>query len=108
MIRAILPRTWLKDLAINCLITEGPRVVPLTCHGHSRPVTHLSFSQMVDEDSYFLISACKGWSLCYCVAHEPFAHVYSDGNPMLRDGITGDWYAFSIYYVQEDVNVAIG
>lgn len=28
---------------------------------------------MVDEDSYFLISACK------------------DGNPMLRDGITGDW-----------------
>ncbi|KAF8460318.1 WD40-repeat-containing domain protein [Kalaharituber pfeilii] len=52
---------------------QGPRVVPLTCHGHSRPVTHLSFSQMVEEDSYFLISACK------------------DGNPMLRDGITGDW-----------------
>ncbi|KAJ6260703.1 hypothetical protein Dda_4932 [Drechslerella dactyloides] len=48
------------------------RIVPLTCHGHSRPVTHLSFSQFVD-DSYFLISACK------------------DGNPMLRDGITGDW-----------------
>ncbi|EPS37904.1 hypothetical protein H072_8512 [Dactylellina haptotyla CBS 200.50] len=48
------------------------RIVPLTCHGHSRPVTHLSFSQFVD-DNYFLISACK------------------DGNPMLRDGITGDW-----------------
>lgn len=51
---------------------QGPRVVPLTCHGHSRPVTHLSFSHIVD-DSYLLISACK------------------DGNPMLRDGITGDW-----------------
>ncbi|KAF3939675.1 hypothetical protein ABW19_dt0205578 [Dactylella cylindrospora] len=46
------------------------RIVPLTCHGHSRPVTHLSFSQVVN-DEYFLISAY--------------------GNPMLRDGITGDW-----------------
>ncbi|RVD82413.1 uncharacterized protein DFL_006840 [Arthrobotrys flagrans] len=52
--------------------TSTARIVPLTCHGHSRPVTHLSFSQFVD-DNYFLISACK------------------DGNPMLRDGITGDW-----------------
>ena len=47
-------------MVVNLIISEGPRVVPLTCHGHSRPVTHLSFSQMVDEDSYFLISACKG------------------------------------------------
>ncbi|KAF3903656.1 Beta-TrCP [Arthrobotrys entomopaga] len=51
---------------------SAARIVPLTCHGHSRPVVHLSFSQFVD-DTYFLISACK------------------DGNPMLRDGITGDW-----------------
>ncbi|KAF3902072.1 Beta-TrCP [Orbilia brochopaga] len=51
---------------------SAARIVPLTCHGHSRPVTHLSFSQTVD-DSYYLISACK------------------DGNPMLRNGITGDW-----------------
>lgn len=50
-----------------------PRVVPLTCHGHSRPVTHLSFSDMLPDDEYYLISACK------------------DGNPMIRDGITGDW-----------------
>jgi len=52
---------------------QGPRIVPLTCHGHSRPVTHLSFSRLLGEDYYLLISACK------------------DGNPMLRDGITGDW-----------------
>jgi len=56
----------------------GPEIakqyVPLTCHGHSRPVTHLSFSSIVPgEESYYLISACK------------------DNNPMLRDGITGDW-----------------
>jgi hypothetical protein len=39
--------------------------VPLTCHGHSRPVTHLSFSDFVDghEEEYYLISACKGQSL---------------------------------------------
>lgn len=47
--------------------------VPLTCHGHSRPVTHLSFSGFVGDDEYYLISACK------------------DNNPMLRDGVTGDW-----------------
>ncbi|KAI0204050.1 WD40-repeat-containing domain protein [Astrocystis sublimbata] len=47
--------------------------VPLTCHGHSRPVTHISFSPLEQDDSYYLISACK------------------DGNPMLRDGQTGDW-----------------
>ncbi|KAG9231993.1 WD40-repeat-containing domain protein [Amylocarpus encephaloides] len=56
----------------------GPEIskqfVPLTCHGHSRPVTHLSFSGFVDgEEDYYLISACK------------------DNNPMLRDGVTGDW-----------------
>jgi len=49
------------------------RVVPLTCSGHTRPVVHLSFSPMLeDEGKYFLISSCK------------------DGNPMLRDWL-GDW-----------------
>ncbi|KAI9046815.1 hypothetical protein LZ554_008896 [Drepanopeziza brunnea f. sp. 'monogermtubi'] len=48
-------------------------VVPLTCHGHSRPVTHLSFSGFVGDEEYYMISACK------------------DNNPMLRDGLTGDW-----------------
>lgn len=47
--------------------------MPLTAHGHSRPVTHLHFSHLVDDSEYYLISACK------------------DNNPMLRDGITGDW-----------------
>lgn len=37
-----------------------PKVVPLTCHGHSRPVTHLSFSSTVEDEQYYLISACKG------------------------------------------------
>lgn len=34
--------------------------VPLTCHGHSRPVTHLSFSGFVGDEEYYMISACKG------------------------------------------------
>lgn len=43
--------------------------VPLTCHGHSRPVVHLSFSGNAaavsgnagsGEDDYYMISACKG------------------------------------------------
>jgi len=41
-------------------LLDVPRVVPLTCHGHSRPITHLNFSYVVDDDQYYLISACKG------------------------------------------------
>ncbi|KAG5518096.1 hypothetical protein PMAC_003282 [Pneumocystis sp. 'macacae'] len=41
--------------------------------GHTRPVVHLSFSRLLENNQYYLISSCK------------------DGNPMLRDGITGDW-----------------
>lgn len=52
---------------------DTTKVVPLTCHGHSRPVPHIHFSALTDEEQYYIISACK------------------DGNPMLRDGITGDW-----------------
>ncbi|KAK3877871.1 hypothetical protein Pcinc_017455 [Petrolisthes cinctipes] len=48
------------------------RQTPLTCSGHTRPVVHLSFSQLC-PDGYFLISASK------------------DGKPMLRQGNTGDW-----------------
>ncbi|KAJ5146047.1 uncharacterized protein N7515_000611 [Penicillium bovifimosum] len=55
------------------MAADIPKVVPLTCHGHSRPVTHLSFSSTVEDDQYYFISSCK------------------DNNPMLRDGITGDW-----------------
>ena len=42
--------------------TESTKTVPLTCHGHSRPVTHLSFSDVVDDNSYYLLSSCKGLS----------------------------------------------
>ncbi|KAG2416074.1 hypothetical protein HFD88_007266 [Aspergillus terreus] len=51
--------------------TDIPKVVPLTCHGHSRPVPHINFSSAVEDDQYYLISACK------------------DNNPMLRDGHKG-------------------
>ncbi|KAK2601414.1 hypothetical protein N8I77_010865 [Diaporthe amygdali] len=47
--------------------------LPLTCHGHSRPVPHISFSSLEKDGEYFIVSACK------------------DGNPMLRHGRTGDW-----------------
>ncbi|KAK7207591.1 WD40-repeat-containing domain protein [Myxozyma melibiosi] len=53
--------------------TVSSRYVPLTLTGHLRPVTHLSFSPLYEDQSYMIISASK------------------DGNPMLRDGITGDW-----------------
>ncbi|PNS20218.1 hypothetical protein CAC42_5668 [Sphaceloma murrayae] len=64
------------------------KAVPLTCHGHSRPITHLTFSSILPSTttsssspttshptpaSYLLLSTCK------------------DQNPMLRDGPTGDW-----------------
>ncbi|EHA46615.1 serine-threonine kinase receptor-associated protein [Pyricularia oryzae 70-15] len=56
------------------MATEAPRqYVPLTCHGHSRPVPHINFSSTFESENYFMISACK------------------DGNPMLRQGQTGDW-----------------
>lgn len=42
--------------------TDIPKVVPLTCHGHSRPVPHINFSSAVEDDQYYLISACKGTS----------------------------------------------
>lgn len=48
------------------------RAVPLVASGHTRPVTHLSFSPLQEDGSYLLISSCK------------------DGKPMLRDW-TGDW-----------------
>lgn len=45
---------------------------PLVAPGHTRPVTHLSFSGLQDDGTFLLISSCK------------------DGNPMLREW-TGDW-----------------
>jgi len=46
--------------------------MPLTCSGHTRPVVHLSFSELQSDNTYVLVSSCK------------------DGSPMLRDW-TGDW-----------------
>ena len=63
---------YLNELLTDWSI-ESTKVVPLTCHGHSRPVTHLSFSPLVEDDQYYLISSCK------------------DNNPMMLDGVTGDW-----------------
>ncbi|KAK1574388.1 WD repeat domain-containing protein [Colletotrichum navitas] len=54
-------------------VETSRQYVPLTCHGHSRPVPHICFSGLEKGEQYYMISACK------------------DGNPMLRDGITGDW-----------------
>ncbi|KZP20885.1 WD40 repeat-like protein [Athelia psychrophila] len=48
------------------------KATPLVAPGHTRPVTHLSFSPLQDDGSYLLVSSCK------------------DGNPMLREW-TGDW-----------------
>jgi len=48
------------------------KAVPLVAPGHTRPVTHLSFSSLLDDGKYLLVSSCK------------------DGNPMLREW-TGDW-----------------
>ncbi|KAH8169359.1 WD domain, g-beta repeat domain-containing protein [Sarocladium implicatum] len=56
------------------MASDAPRqYMPLTCHGHSRPVPHIAFSALEKDETYYIISACK------------------DGNPMLRDGLTGDW-----------------
>ncbi|KAJ6833475.1 serine-threonine kinase receptor-associated protein-like [Iris pallida] len=51
---------------------EKKVVVPLVCHGHSRPVVDLFYSP-ITPDGFFLISASK------------------DSSPMLRNGETGDW-----------------
>jgi hypothetical protein len=31
-----------------------------SCSGHTRPVPHLQFSPIVEDDQFYLISACKG------------------------------------------------
>lgn len=73
------------------MANEIPRqYVPLTCHGHSRPVPHISFSSLEKEETYYMISACKG-SIPSTLLDELCLLTLLDGNPMLRDGITGDW-----------------
>lgn len=45
---------------------------PIVCHGHSRPIVEVNYSNAT-TDGYFLVSASK------------------DGQPMLRSGTNGDW-----------------
>lgn len=53
-------------------MTTPLKSTPLVAPGHTRPVTHISFSTLQEDHTYLLISSCK------------------DGNPMLREW-TGDW-----------------
>jgi serine-threonine kinase receptor-associated protein len=53
---------FLTDYLLTLESLDIPKVVPLTCHGHSRPVPHISFSSTVEDDQYYLVSACKGGS----------------------------------------------
>lgn len=54
------------------MAAKRPAQAPLVCHGHSRPIVDLQYSP-VTSDGYFLATASK------------------DGQPMLRDGASGDW-----------------
>jgi len=51
------------------------RQIPIVCPGHTRPLAEVQFCTIQENDvsRTFLISACH------------------DKNPMLRDGLTGDW-----------------
>jgi serine-threonine kinase receptor-associated protein len=39
---------------------NNSRQIPLTCSGHSRPVVQIQMSPFVENNKYYLISACKG------------------------------------------------
>ena len=62
----------LHRLLLNDLMSHPIKSTPLVAPGHTRPVTHLSFSPIQEDGTYLLVSSCK------------------DGNPMLREW-TGDW-----------------
>jgi hypothetical protein len=66
------PRPLLQESPLFHLMSAHVKATPLVAPGHTRPVTHLSFSPIQDDGSYLIVSSCK------------------DGNPMLREW-TGDW-----------------
>lgn len=66
------PRPLLQESPPFFLMSAHVKATPLVAPGHTRPVTHLSFSPIQDDGSYLIVSSCK------------------DGNPMLREW-TGDW-----------------
>ena len=45
--------------ALCAMAMQAPANAPLVCHGHSRPINHLEYSN-VTEDGVFLISSSKG------------------------------------------------
>jgi len=47
---------------------QAPANAPLVCHGHSRPINHLEYSN-VTEDGVFLISSSKGTYNLICRTH---------------------------------------
>ncbi|KAK4973568.1 hypothetical protein LTR42_005557 [Elasticomyces elasticus] len=62
------------------------KTVPLTCHGHSRPITHLSFSSLLPPQNPSQPTLSN--------AATPQYHLISsskDSHPILRQGSTGDW-----------------
>jgi len=79
-VRLFVPRSFrrrtfqqlLSVLIWYVLMSTLLKSTPLVAPGHTRPITHLSFSPLQDDGTYLLISSCK------------------DGNPMLREW-TGDW-----------------
>lgn len=73
-------------------MTNSTRAFPLTCAGHTRPVVDIHFSPITSDGKYYLISACKGKvSITVHALLASLRRSKTDGNPMLRDGMTGDW-----------------
>jgi hypothetical protein len=46
-------------LIMNKFNSQQQQIQPLTCHGHTRPVVDLQFSDPI-ADGPLLISSCKG------------------------------------------------
>eukprot|EP00008_Paramoeba_atlantica_P010604 CAMPEP_0201475364 /NCGR_PEP_ID=MMETSP0151_2-20130828/783_1 /ASSEMBLY_ACC=CAM_ASM_000257 /TAXON_ID=200890 /ORGANISM="Paramoeba atlantica, Strain 621/1 / CCAP 1560/9" /LENGTH=408 /DNA_ID=CAMNT_0047855423 /DNA_START=200 /DNA_END=1426 /DNA_ORIENTATION=+ len=46
---------------------------PILCRGHSRQVPQFSYSDVLEDGNFYIVSSCL------------------DGKPMMRDGTTGDW-----------------
>uniref|UniRef100_A0A7S3LCH1 Serine-threonine kinase receptor-associated protein n=1 Tax=Amphora coffeiformis TaxID=265554 RepID=A0A7S3LCH1_9STRA len=58
---------------MSAAATEYSRQIPIVCPGHTRPLADLQSFFVPEEKRSFLVSACH------------------DKQPMLRDGVTGDW-----------------
>lgn len=65
---------------------------PLTCHGHTRPVVHLEYSDKQDDGTFLLLSSCKDGSPMYVLLCEAVSHrsLFFFFFCRLRDWV-GDW-----------------